>query len=62
MVAPEIWPMITYPEYLKKTGQKDGRISWKSWKMDVFGMSEREAIKAAYDPEWGWSPLEESAP
>lgn len=45
--------MMSYEEYLQATGQKDSRTAWKWWKIEVFGMSEREAIKASvtcYEP------------
>lgn len=45
--------MISYEEYLKTTGQKDGRTAWKWWKIEVCGMTEREAIQASitcYEP------------
>jgi hypothetical protein len=48
---------MNYAEYLMRTGLKDTRRSWIEWKMDCFSMSEREAIKAAYDSEWGYKPL-----
>lgn len=45
---------MSYSDYLQATGSKDCRESWIWWKMEIFGMSERQAIKAAYDPEWGY--------
>ena len=45
--------LISYEEYLKKTGQKDSRNSWKWWKIECCGMSEKEAVKASlscYEP------------
>ena len=45
--------MMSYQEYLTKTGQKDSLTSWKWWKIECYGMTEREAIKAAikfYEP------------
>ncbi len=38
---------MSYTEYLRKTGQKDSREAWKWWKIEICGMSEREAIKAS---------------
>ena len=49
---------MSYEEYIKVTKQKDCRQSWQDWKMDIFGMSNKEAIKLSYDKEWGYSPLE----
>ena len=40
--------MLSYEEYLRKTKQKDSRTAWKFWKMEVYGMSEKEAIRASY--------------
>ena len=42
----------SYEEYLKRTNQQDSRTAWKWWKVEVFGMSEIEAIKASvnYEP------------
>jgi hypothetical protein len=51
------FPIMSYQEYLTRTGQKDNRHTWIDWKMDVYGMTERQAIKAAYDPEWGYKPI-----
>ena len=48
---------MSYSEYLSRTKQKDSRRSWIEWKMDICGMTERQAIKAAYDPEWGYKPI-----
>lgn len=45
--------MLSYQEYLEKTGQKDSRFAWKWWKIEVYGMTEKEAIKASikyYEP------------
>jgi len=42
---------MSYQEYLSRTGQKDSRTAWKWWKIEICGMSEKQAIKAAYDPE-----------
>ena len=45
--------MESYEEYLIRTNQKDCRSAWKWWKIEVYGMSEREAIKASmecYEP------------
>lgn len=44
---------MSYQEYLTKTGQKDSRTAWKWWKIECYGMTEREAIKASikfYEP------------
>lgn len=48
---------LSYEEYLFDAGKKDCRRSWIEWKMDEYRMSEKEAIKAVDDPEWGWQPL-----
>ena len=43
----------SYEDYLKRTNQKDSRSAWKWWKIEVCGMSEKEAIKASiteYEP------------
>lgn len=37
----------SYEEYLKRTNQEDTRTSFKWWKIEVYGMSEIEAIKAS---------------
>lgn len=45
--------MMSYQEYLEKTGYKDNRTSWKWWKIEICGMTEKEAIKASikyYEP------------
>lgn len=39
--------MESYEEYLQRTKQKDSRNTWKWWKIEVCGMSEKEAIKAS---------------
>jgi hypothetical protein len=52
---------MSYQEYLSRTGQKDSRTAWKWWKIETCGMSEKQAIKAAYDPEWGYKPIAERA-
>lgn len=43
---------MSYEEYLEKTNQKDSRTAWKYWKIEVCGMTEKEAIKASvnYEP------------
>lgn len=43
---------MSYEEYLKTTNQEDTPHAWKWWKIEVYGMSEREAIKALkyYEP------------
>lgn len=33
----------SYEEYLKRTNQEDNRTAWKWWKIEVCGMSEKEA-------------------
>jgi hypothetical protein len=53
----EIVIPINYETYLEKSNQPDCRRAWINWKMDIYGMSEREATKAAYDPEWGYEKL-----
>ena len=45
---------MKYEQYLEKTQSPDCRQAWINWKTDIYRMSEREAIKAAYDPKWGW--------
>jgi len=50
---------MSYQEYLNRTGQKDSLTAWKWWKIEVCGMSEKQAIKAAHDPEWGYKPIAE---
>ena len=37
----------SYEEYLNRTKQEDSRTAWKWWKIEVCGMSEKEAIKAS---------------
>ena len=37
----------SYEEYLKRTNQEDTRTAWKWWKIEVYKMSEKEAIKAS---------------
>jgi hypothetical protein len=44
----------SYKEYLERSGKEDTRKSWIQWKIDICGMSEKEATIAGYDPEWGW--------
>lgn len=42
-----------YEEYLIKTNQSDSRTTWKWWKIEICGMSEKDAIKASvavYEP------------
>lgn len=39
--------IISYEEYLKLNGYNDTRTNWKWWKIEVCGMSEKEAIKAS---------------
>jgi hypothetical protein len=46
--------LISYEEYLSKMHLKDNKDNWIYWKMDICGMSEEEAIKVAYNPEWGY--------
>lgn len=50
---------MSYEEYIRLTGIEDERFSWITWKIDGCGMDEGEAIKAAYDPEWGYTPIGE---
>ena len=45
---------MSYEEYLSKTNSEDSRQSWISWKTEVCGMEYTGAVRAAYDPEWGW--------
>ena len=43
----------SYEEYLNRTNQEDSQTAWKWWKIEICGMSEREAIKASiteYEP------------
>jgi len=49
--------ILSYEEYIKKLNLKDCCQSWKEWKMDIFKMSEKEAIKASINKEWGYTPL-----
>jgi len=49
---------LSYTEYLTKAGQHDSRQAWIDWKIVCCGMEPDEATKAAYDPEWGWTPIE----
>lgn len=46
---------ISYKEYIDQTRQTDSRRTWVNWKMDIFGMTEKQAIQAAYNPEWGYA-------
>ena len=50
--------LISYAEYLERTKEVDSRFAWISWKIEVCGMSPKEATIAAYDKDWGWTPLE----
>lgn len=50
--------ILSYSEFLVKYGWRDTRDNWILWKMVEHRMTEREAIKAADDPEWGWTPLD----
>ena len=47
---------MSYREYIVAMRLVDCRQSWVEWKQDICGMSEREAIKASIDPEWGYAP------
>lgn len=38
---------MSYQEYLEKTKQKDSRTAWKWWKIECWGMTEIQAIKAS---------------
>lgn len=49
----------SYVEYLECTNKTDSRLAWIAWKMEVCGMNPKEAEIAAYDREWGWSPLKD---
>lgn len=49
--------LMSYKEYLDITKNEDSRTNWIWWKIECFEMSEKEAIKAAYDSEWGYKPL-----
>lgn len=46
--------IMSYVEYLEKTGLKNCRESWIDWKIDIYSMSRKEAVKASIDPEWGY--------
>ena len=48
---------MSYPEYLIAMCLKDNRHSWMDWKVDTCGMTEREALKASFEPEWGYEPI-----
>ena len=48
---------MSYEEYLKQTQQRDSFNAWKWWKIDVCGMTERQAIKAGLDKDFGYKPL-----
>ncbi|WP_156738185.1 hypothetical protein [Christensenella intestinihominis] len=50
--------MISYQEYLNETNKNDTRQAWIDWKMERCDMPEEEAIKAAYDEEWGYSQIQ----
>ena len=45
---------MSYATYLEKTGLKNCRESWIDWKIDIYSMSRKEAVKASIDPEWGY--------
>lgn len=38
--------LISYEDYLRKTNRKDCMTSWKWWKMEVYRMSETDAIRS----------------
>ena len=46
-----------YAKYLEKSNQPDCRRAWVNWKIDVFNMSEKQAIIASLDPEWGYERM-----
>lgn len=48
---------MSYEDYLAANQMEDKFFSWITWKVDGCGMDEDEAIKAAYDPEWGYEPI-----
>jgi hypothetical protein len=49
--------MMSYSEFIEKTGKQDSKTTWIRWKVDACGMSIKEAVKAANDAEWGYCPL-----
>jgi hypothetical protein len=53
----EIPIQLRYDEYLNKTGLQDSREAWINWKTDVCGMTRKQAVKAAYDPAWGYEKI-----
>lgn len=48
---------MSYAEYLLKTGLKDCRRSWIEWKIDIARMTEKQAVKASYDNDFGYSKI-----
>lgn len=48
---------MDYFNYLEKFCMKDCRESWINWKMDVYGMSRKAAVKLSIDPEWGYDAI-----
>lgn len=46
--------MMSYNEYLTKTGKEDNKQSWIDWKVEVCGMRYMEAVRASNDPDWGY--------
>jgi hypothetical protein len=48
---------MSYQEYISRMNLKDTRRSWIEWKVDMCGMTERQAIAAAYNPEWGYASI-----
>ena len=50
--------VMSYREYLETTKQDDTILAWVDWKVSVCGMTQRQAERAARNPEWGYSPLD----
>jgi hypothetical protein len=46
--------LMSYDEYLEKTGKENCVEIWIDWKVDVCGMKYTEALKVAHDPDWGF--------
>ena len=54
----EVEMVMSYREYLETTKQDDTILAWLDWKVSVCGMTQRQAERAARNPEWGYSPLD----
>ena len=48
---------MNYAKYLEESNQPDCRRAWINWKIEVFHMSEKEAIAASINPEWGYERM-----